>query len=211
MKFDGGERTITRGLASYTSNDHPEIYWINGYTITTSYLFWEGNSIAFTPMPSWRNAAKSKTAFTKKVNAIVNKLKKKCKGKNAAMRAKVILDYLAANCSYAFTTYDQTAYGVFMKKKAVCAGYARAYKLLCDRLGVTCICVEGQVNGENHMVNYVRIGKKWYYVDPTWCDQGKIAITNFFLLGRVSSGCTVTYSAGVKMPKLTAKDYPMAR
>ena len=98
-----------------------------------------------------------------------------------------------------------------MKKKAVCAGYARSYKLLCDRLGVTCICVEGQINGEGHMVNFVKIGKKWYYVDPTWCDIGNTANTRYFLLGRITSGCTVTQSTGIRVPALSAKDYPIAR
>ena len=101
--------------------------------------------------------------------------------------------------------------GVIEKKTAVCAGYARAYKLLCDRLGVTCICVEGQVNGEGHMVNYVKIGKKWYYTDPTWCDSGNTANYRFFLLGRETSGCTVTRSLGVATPTLSAKDYPFSR
>ena len=165
----------------------------------------------FEPIASWNKADKRKAAFNKKVNTAVSLLKKKCSGKGAAKRAKIILDYIAAHCSYAFSAYDQTAYGVFMKKKAVCAGYARSYKLLCDRLGVTCICVEGQINGEGHMVNFVKIGKKWYYVDPTWCDIGNTANTRYFLLGRITSGCTVTQSTGIRVPALSAKDYPIAR
>ncbi len=203
--------SVIRGLSSYLVNDHPEIYWIKGYWTTTSYSWLEGTHLDFEPIASWNKADKRKAAFNKKVNTAVSLLKKKCSGKGAAKRAKIILDYIAAHCSYAFSAYDQTAYGVFMKKKAVCAGYARSYKLLCDRLGVTCICVEGQINGEGHMVNFVKIGKKWYYVDPTWCDIGNTANTRYFLLGRITSGCTVTQSTGIRVPALSAKDYPIAR
>lgn len=211
MEVPSSATSVTRMLSSYIANDHPEIYWINGFWTRTSYSWLEGTFVEFEPIAPWKNADKRKAAFNRKVNTIVSGLKKKCKGKGAAKRAKIILDYIAANCSYMSTPYDQTAYGVFMKKKAVCAGYARAYKLLCDRLGVPCICVEGQVDGEGHMLNYVKIGKKWYYVDPTWCDSGQTANTYYFLLGKKTSGCRVTQCNGIRIPTLSAKDYPVAR
>lgn len=49
----------------------------------------------------------------------------------------------------------------------VCEGYSRAFKLVCDRLGIHAI----QVAGNNHMWNYVQddVGT-WYAVDVTWDD-----------------------------------------
>ena len=58
----------------------------------------------------------------------------------------------------------------------VCEGYARAFKVLCDRLGIGCVLVEGdaisKVGGtpEAHMWNYVQAGDGWYGVDVTWND-----------------------------------------
>ena len=58
----------------------------------------------------------------------------------------------------------------------VCEGYARAFKVLCDRLGIGCVLVEGdaisKVGGtpEAHMWNYVQSGDGWYAVDVTWND-----------------------------------------
>lgn len=75
-----------------------------------------------------------------------------------------------------------TPYGVLVKKQGVCEGYARAFKVVMDRLGIRCILVQGvhRYDGElavNHMWNYVEItdtaartGGKWYAVDATLND-----------------------------------------
>lgn len=58
----------------------------------------------------------------------------------------------------------------------VCEGYARAFKVLCDRLGIGCTLVDGDakatVDGtpEAHMWNYVLVEDDWYAVDVTWND-----------------------------------------
>ncbi len=53
----------------------------------------------------------------------------------------------------------------------VCEGYARAFKVLCDRLGIACVLVDGQTgSGEGHMWNYVRLDGSWYAADVTWND-----------------------------------------
>lgn len=58
----------------------------------------------------------------------------------------------------------------------VCEGYARAFKVLCDRLGIPCVLTEGQARNnissasQPHMWNYVQIDGKWYAVDVTWND-----------------------------------------
>ena len=58
----------------------------------------------------------------------------------------------------------------------VCEGYARAFMVLCQQLGVPCVLVDGPAKDgvfdqpEDHMWNYVRLGGKWYAVDVTWND-----------------------------------------
>ena len=58
----------------------------------------------------------------------------------------------------------------------VCEGYARAFKVLCDRLGIPCVLTEGYAQTgltakkELHMWNYVKLDGKWYAVDVTWND-----------------------------------------
>jgi hypothetical protein len=54
----------------------------------------------------------------------------------------------------------------------VCDGYARAYKLLMDKAGVTCKKVYGKSKYGNsaHAWNIVEINGRWYYIDSTWDD-----------------------------------------
>ncbi len=63
----------------------------------------------------------------------------------------------------------------------VCEGYAKSFKVLCDRLGILCVLVSGYA-GENHMWNYVQMDDgKWYLVDATWDDQKSKIYDTYFL------------------------------
>jgi len=61
-------------------------------------------------------------------------------------------------------------------KGPVCDGYARAFKVLCDKLGIPCVVETGWSKASAsgpvgfHMWNLVQIGGKWYGVDVTWND-----------------------------------------
>ena len=60
---------------------------------------------------------------------------------------------------------------------AVCEGYAKAFKVLCDQLGVPAVCVSGLSDrnrtGSGHMWNLAQIGGVWYLVDVTWDDSDR--------------------------------------
>lgn len=61
--------------------------------------------------------------------------------------------------------------GVFLRKKAVCDGIAKAMSLLCRIEGIPCYKVSGYVwtnGGTGHAWNKVYIDGKWYIVDATW-------------------------------------------
>lgn len=59
-------------------------------------------------------------------------------------------------------------YGALINGKAVCAGYAGAFKLLADKAGLECIIVTGSLEGGlAHEWNKVRIEGKWQIIDVT--------------------------------------------
>lgn len=62
-------------------------------------------------------------------------------------------------------------YGVMVDGVAVCEGYARTFQLLCNGLGLKCINIIGESEGELHMWNAVELDGDYYYVDPTWDDK----------------------------------------
>ncbi len=103
-------------------------------------------------------------------------------------RVLSIHDYVCALTTYTYDTkadYVYSAFGSLVDHRAVCEGYAEAFKLLCNANGIECILVTGQSNGENHMWNYVRMDDgKWYAVDPTWDDRaGGNYYRTYFLVG----------------------------
>lgn len=97
-----------------------------------------------------------------------------------ADKEKAAHDYLTAKVAYTMGDLDSgvhTAEGALLYGKAVCEGFARAFKLLLDRVGIPCIVVTGTaVNHtgvpENHAWNIVRIDGKNYNVDVTWNAEG---------------------------------------
>jgi hypothetical protein len=105
---------------------------------------------------------------------------------------KVTYDYIAANhltntsYLYAHTSANAFISTPYNKSKSssrlmVCDGYSKAFKVLCDALGLrnSCAIVSGKTTSGNHEWNYVKINKKWYLVDVTWND---ISATNKYLL-----------------------------
>lgn len=66
----------------------------------------------------------------------------------------------------------RSIYGVFVDKKAVCAGYAKAYQFLLNRMGIECTYVVGKCHeGGSHAWNLIKLEGDYYYVDVTWGDS----------------------------------------
>lgn len=86
----------------------------------------------------------------------------------------------------------------------VCEGYARAFKVLCDRENIPCVLVTGDAKAfegdtpEGHMWNYVQVGGAWYAVDVTWNDGDNSGAdhSNWLLIGadKVQGGLKFTES-----------------
>ena len=70
--------------------------------------------------------------------------------------------------------FSFTSYGALVSGKAVCEGYAKAFQLLMNKIGIDSICVTGSYDGVGHMWNMVRIGGDWYNVDITFDDQSSL-------------------------------------
>ena len=75
----------------------------------------------------------------------------------------------------------------------VCAGYAKAFKYLCDKAGIPCILINGDVqfkgtSREAHLWNVVTIDGKNYIVDVTNCDTNSVgAPSKLMLVGAIGS------------------------
>ena len=120
-------------------------------------------------------------------------------------------DFIINNVEYDQTHGDggrrlepYTVYGVFVERKAVCEGIAKAVKLLLELLDVKCIIVDGKVHGNGHSWNIVKIDGFSYHLDVTFdmgmsANKGKIHydffnVRNEDIKGkRLTTGCLIFY------------------
>lgn len=65
--------------------------------------------------------------------------------------------------------------GALLKNKCVCEGFAKAFKFLCDKIGLECWVVSGKGNSSigagPHAWNIVKINGYYHHVDVTWDNQ----------------------------------------
>lgn len=60
--------------------------------------------------------------------------------------------------------YAHCAYGALAERSCVCQGFAQAFKLLMDQLGINCKSITSQ----DHEWNAVQIDGAWFVLDTTW-------------------------------------------
>lgn len=99
-----------------------------------------------------------------------------------------LADYVEYDRSSEIPETSFEAVGALIDGVAVCSGYAKAFKLLCERENIPCVLVGGMgktsTGMENHMWNYVQMDDgNWYAVDVTWDDQGEQIFYDYFLCG----------------------------
>jgi len=102
------------------------------------------------------------------------------------------------------------AYGALVEGRAVCQGYAHAFKLLLHFAGVENVIVTGRAGGVNHAWNLVNFGTKtnerWYHVDVTWNDRDDADSNRYFALSDYVIGSSHTWERGY-FPAATSMQY----
>ncbi|WP_430886162.1 transglutaminase domain-containing protein [Fusibacter sp. JL216-2] len=122
--------------------------------------------------------------FDAKVDAVIDEIIEKDMTDRQKLLA--IHDYIVNNVNYHKPHLDvvdqpgftHTAYGALMKGKAVCDGYAQAFKVLTDRVGIDNRLIFGiTVDGKGvfqdynrHAWNIVKYNGEYTHFDTTWDD-----------------------------------------
>ena len=172
-------------------DDNPMIYWWFSPNLSYSYRN-KGDSVeivSFTLISTVQERTKNQS-LKNKINTISNSIS----GSSVYEKAKKIHDYVCKSITYTMidgTYIDQTVYGAAIGKKCVCEGYAKLFKVLCEKKGLVCIVVSGKAGSTTkgpHQWCYLYhpTEKKWYVVDPTWDDaksSGVGVVYNYFLVG----------------------------
>lgn len=188
--------------AAYTQNaldafvlDHTEYYWLDVSATTHGVgLRASGNrakivfefTYSFTLARENYNYQSDYPQIMQKIASITSKSSSRFE------QVKAIHNYICQQTTYIETTAAHDASGPYVNGKAVCQGYADAFKMACDYYSIPCVCVSGTGNGANgyeaHMWNYVQMENGvWYAIDVTWDDQTRINY-DYFLCGSQNAG-----------------------
>ena len=157
-------------------DDHPELFYLSGAYGYKFYPTAQSQEITEVKPEYTMTDAQISTARGQ-LKKVVEELTSGLSGKSEYEISLALHDRVAERVDYVSTDNDQNVYGALLEGKAVCAGYARAYQLLMQQMGITCWSVEGTSenpatgNEEAHQWNLSKIDGKWYYTDVTWDDQ----------------------------------------
>ena len=169
--------------------DHPEIFYVDTSQLSlvtqkTSYLFIKKTYYKYSltekeggyylgSFKSVEDIESAEVAIESVTNSILA-------GANGSRynKIKYAHDWIVDHSEYNKNEDDtnDSIYGILVKKKAVCEGYANTFKYLMDKMNIPCVIVYGTATissgeSEAHAWNYVQLeNEKWYLVDTTWDD-----------------------------------------
>ncbi len=171
--------------------DEPQFFWMDIGTTTEKWSF-QGTGIIGNIV--WTMKPVEVSIGTNYTSEQVQELNRRVEGidipgETRQQKLDVMHRYLCE-----LIEYDETAphahepYGALIEGRAVCEGYARSLKWLCDREEIPCVLVIGDAidtngNTGGHMWNYVQMENgAWYAIDATWDDQIEV-LEEYFLVG----------------------------
>lgn len=168
--------------------DHVELSWVRNL----NYDYWRDadkkyvTKIRFKPQYFYKEDGR---VIANNLDKIADKwLAKIDKTASNEEKVKQITKLLVKRISYNsnFDTevleHNQSIASALFDRNTVCEGYGKTFKYLCDKLSIPCICVEGTLNGANHLWNKVQLDGNWYNIDLTNVDNGTTLDNRYMLV-----------------------------
>ena len=160
--------------------DHPEFFYVEGYTYTRFTRGDETVKLEFsgTYSVSEEEARRRSLVIDGEAEEILSGISM---GASDYEKVKYVYETVIRNTEYDMNAPDnQNMYSVFAGHFSVCQGYAKAVQYLLNRLGVECTMVTVTVDtGEGHAWNLVKVDGEYYFVDATWGDASYVQDENF--------------------------------
>lgn len=158
-------------------NDHPELFYLTGYTYTrfmrqdaVQYITFSGRYL-YDAAEAARRQSLIDAAVDLKMNELI--------GSDDYETVRAVYEYLILSTDYSMDSPDnQNICSVFLDKKSVCNGYAKAAQYLLNYCGIPCIIVNGTASEGAHAWNIVEINGAYYHMDATWGDPSYYSTDN---------------------------------
>lgn len=155
--------------------EHPEIFWTKG-----DCSFSSSGRLTFKYPYSYDEVKQKNALIEKKANEAIKEINPSGSDFDKAL---AIFDYITKHTSYATEEAKHlddhfsvsTIEGVFLNKRAVCSGYAKAYQYLLSLAGLDAITVPGvaqtPTGKNNHAWTAQVVDGEIYFSDATWGDS----------------------------------------
>jgi uncharacterized protein YjdB len=204
---------VIKAMFEHVVNGHPELFYVSN---TYQYSYRSDKIISL----SWNyqeqdpeRVAAMRLAMEAKVSEILEKTEPSM---TTVEKLMILHEALVVNTTYTTTTEWNdgrgcyTAYGALVEGRAVCHGYALAFDLLAERLGIQTEFVGS--DALDHAWNLVVLDGETYHVDCTWDDRdrrGEVLHQNFMLsdAGIKSTGHGIWNDPGLSGSGTTYDDY----
>ena len=194
--------------------DHPEVFWLSNSSRYEYAAFSHGLEVtlSFTYEGDALNEAKEDVE-----NAVQSIIKGAPENATDYEIELYLNEWIIYHCSYDKDGPQRhNVYGSLIQGRAVCDGYAKAFQLLCQRMGIECATIEGtaaefesrldESGDDGHMWNCIRLGEEWYHVDVTWND-GDVHIQKFAFLNLSTEEIERTHSISPLFGEASLEDY----
>ncbi len=178
-------------------NDHPELFWLETeysckYSKTGSCI-----EISLCYNDTLEDLEKAKQEFDQQAQLILEGASKQTSDYEKEV---FVHDALVKRVEYnSKADMSQSAYSALVNGESVCAGYARAFQYLMQKLGIPCYYCTGY-SGQDHAWNLIKLKDSYYNLDVTW-DDTKPATSDYFNKSDIELSKThVRKSLSVNLP-----------
>lgn len=167
-----GEDEEMNRVVTALKNDHPEFFYLGemGYTHYTLGGQVQRSTLSVEYTETDTIIGTQQRMIDTEVTAIINTIPA---GADDYTKVKHVYESIINMTDYEIGAPDnQNIVSVFINKRSVCAGYARAMQYILNKVGVPTTFIEGKslISGEDHAWNLCKLEDGYYYVDVTWGD-----------------------------------------
>ncbi len=188
-------------IASFIRDSMPEAFHVNGGMSGSGYTNFASITV------SYRYSKDEFLTMKEEFDDAVEEMVSGVEGNDAlgeAEKALLLHDRLALRCEYDYTYSKRDSYQAIVKGTGVCEGYAKAYAVLLNKVGI-----KNEYCGSdalNHAWNIVYIDGKPYHVDVTW-DDPSWNKNDRGVLGLVQHENFLRSTDGIRETEHTASDF----
>ena len=164
------EPETLKHVFSCVMNDHPELFYVDGYQYTKYTIGDTITRISFygTYSMTEEEINQNQRLIDQYVSICLAGMPQT---EDEYSKAKYLYEYLIEKTEYdKEAPNNQNICSVFIENRSVCQGYAKALQYLMQEAGMASVLVTGYTEEEGHAWNLVRVNGAYYYIDATWGD-----------------------------------------